>query len=205
MAIQHIIFDLGNVLIEIYPEQTLQRFAHFCNADAETLRQVYLSELHLKLMSGALSPTKFYHELVARFQCELTYDQFTAIWKSLVGGPKPGIEQLIEQIPDHLTLSVCSNTDAWHWQVSLEKCHFFHRFQFFFLSFELGHLKPDPYCFHYMLKTLRADAHQCLFIDDTLENIETACQMGFHTLHTDDSEAIANYLLHHGLLTPPAT
>ena len=202
MAIHHIIFDLGNVLVDIFPEQTLQRFAHHCQEDADTLRRVYLSELHLKLMSGELSPTKFYHEMLKRFHCDLSYDQFTAIWKSLVGGPKPGIDALIQRIPNSIQLSVCSNTDAWHWQVALEKCSFFHRFKYFFLSFELGHLKPDPFCFQYMLQTLRADANQCLFIDDTLENIQTARQFGFHCLHADNADTIQNFLVNHGILPP---
>ncbi len=201
MAIQYIIFDLGNVLIEIFPEQTLQRFAHYCQEDAQTLRKVYLSELHLKLMSGELSPTKFYHKLLEQFHCNLSYDQFTAIWKSLVGGPKPGIQELIDKIPPSIQLAVCSNTDAWHWQVALEKCQFFHRFRYFFLSFELGHLKPDPFCFQYILQTLRTDANHCLFIDDTLENIQAARQHGFHCLHADDADTIKNFLANHGLLT----
>ncbi len=198
--IRHIIFDLGNVLVEIHPEEVMTTFAHRCRQPVKKIQQFYLSALHLDFMTGSIPPTKFYHYLMEEFRCDMAFDEFLDIWKRVVGGPKPGIPELVERLARRHVLSLCSNTDPWHWETALEKCPFFHLFDYFFLSYELQHRKPDPYVFEYMLKTLRADPSECLFIDDTRENIETAETLGFRVLHAWDASSIQQYCCTHGLL-----
>ncbi|NOX38726.1 MAG: HAD family phosphatase [Calditrichaeota bacterium] len=198
--VRHIIFDLGNVLVEIHPDEVMTDFARRCHQPVEKIKQFYLSALHLDFMTGLIPPTKFYHYLMEEFQCNLGFDEFLSIWKRVVGGPKPGIPELVEQLAQRYVLSVCSNTDPWHWETALEKCAFFHHFKYVFLSYELQHRKPDPYIFEYMLKTLQAKAGECLFIDDTRENIEAAARMGFQVLHAWDAATIEQFLRQQKLL-----
>lgn len=43
--------------------------------------------------------------------------------------------------------------------------------------------KPEPPIFHLLIERYRLDPAQCVFIDDTAPNIETARALGFRTIH----------------------
>lgn len=198
--IQYIIFDLGNVLIEVQPEKALVQFARHCHTSPDEIRRFYLSPTHLEFMSGAIPPTKFYHLLLEKYDCNLPFDQFLKIWKSVIAGPKPGMEQLVNKLHSQYTLAICSNTDPWHWEEAFSRCPFLEKFHYYFLSYELMHRKPDQFVFEHMLQKMNATASQCLFIDDTAENVETAKKLGFLVLQAQDATTIENFLEQAGLL-----
>jgi len=51
-----------------------------------------------------------------------------------------------------------------------------------FFSCEIELKKPDKVIFEYLLKKIKLDAKDCLFIDDEKINIATAKKMGFQTI-----------------------
>ncbi len=59
-------------------------------------------------------------------------------------------------------------------------------------------IKPGEDIFQKILDTYNLNAEECLFLDDTLPNIETAKRLGFNTIHFTDrdvaNEEIRKYL-----------
>jgi putative hydrolase of the HAD superfamily len=55
-------------------------------------------------------------------------------------------------------------------------------FERFFLSYEMRILKPDQRFYKHMLKTLAIPAGECVFIDDRVENVESARSVGIMSL-----------------------
>lgn len=51
------------------------------------------------------------------------------------------------------------------------------------ISGSIGYAKPDPRCFKHFLNTYALAAHDCVFIDDQLENVEAAKKCGMHGIH----------------------
>ena len=51
------------------------------------------------------------------------------------------------------------------------------------ISFEVGLAKPEPEIYRVALEQLRAAPASTLFVDDRLENIETARELGIQTAH----------------------
>jgi HAD superfamily hydrolase (TIGR01509 family) len=51
-----------------------------------------------------------------------------------------------------------------------------------FSSSEIGLSKPDPKIFKYVLSKTNSSAKNCLFVDDDLENIKSAKNLGFSTI-----------------------
>jgi HAD superfamily hydrolase (TIGR01509 family) len=47
-----------------------------------------------------------------------------------------------------------------------------------FLSFDIGHMKPDPRAYHFVLKELGVPAHEVVLIDDKKENVDSALKCG---------------------------
>lgn len=193
--IKHIIFDLGNVLVEIHPEETMQKFARKCNIEYQQITKFFLSPLHLDFMAGKYSPTVFYQKMMEDFPCRIGQDEFVRIWKKVIGGAKEGIPELIRELDSHFELSVCSNTDVWHWESALEKVPVLKYFQHYFLSFELKVNKPDQALFTKMLSELNCNEHECIFFDDTEENIIQANSNGIHGFCTSSPMEMRNILL----------
>ena len=66
-------------------------------------------------------------------------------------------------------------------------------FNEFYLSHEIEIRKPDREIFEYVLKKNYLIPNECLFIDDTKENTDTAKSMGFHIWNIDENtEDIVN-------------
>ena len=60
--------------------------------------------------------------------------------------------------------------------------------------------KPDLEIYETVADRLQAQPQQCLFIDDMLENVEAAKQVGFDCLRFVDAEQLGNDLAAKGIL-----
>ncbi len=192
--IRHIIFDLGNVLIEIHPEKVIKEFARHCQADSEDFKKFYLSELHLGFMGGRFNIEEFYQIMNKKFPCNLSPEKFYSIWELVIGNLKEGMQPIIEHLEKKYILSICSNTDPWHWNKAMREIPILKRFQNYFLSYEMKLNKPDARVFQYILTKLEASGPECLFIDDTLDNIKVAQNFGIHTIWSSDPSDIQKQL-----------
>ncbi|RZW40293.1 MAG: hypothetical protein EX263_13355 [Flavobacteriaceae bacterium] len=89
----------------------------------------------------------------------------------------------------NFNLLLLSNTNELHIEYVKETVPFYDDFktQFdqFYLSHEIHFRKPDTDIFEFLLSDNNLSAQECLFIDDTEENIITAKTLGFHTWHLD--------------------
>ena len=52
-----------------------------------------------------------------------------------------------------------------------------------FISSELGMAKPDPAIYRHLAREINLAPHEILFVDDFIENIESAAKLGIHTIH----------------------
>ncbi|GAB4368881.1 MAG: HAD family phosphatase [Calditrichia bacterium] len=190
--IKHVIFDLGNVLIEIHPEEAMGEFAERCNYSQEQITAFYLSDLHLGFMEGKYTPEQFFHKLRELYPCDISQQEFYEIWQKVIGRPKQGVIELIEDLKKKYILSVCSNTDPWHWSVVWKRDTFLRDFKYFFLSFEMKLNKPDPQVFQTILQKLNARGDECVFVDDSPVNIEVANRFGFWGILGNEPKTIRN-------------
>lgn len=200
MTIKHVIFDLGNVLLNIHPEKAMEAFARTSKLPRKEIEKFFLSELHLGFMGGKYSSIQFFKKVKAKYLLESDFENFCLIWNLVIGEPKNGIIQFINQLNQKFTLSLCSNTDPIHWSYCLKQYPFLQNFRYYFLSFELKRNKPDPLIFEKMLYELKSKGEECVFIDDTLANIETAHHLAIRAIHAEDPQKIRAELLKLNLL-----
>jgi FMN phosphatase YigB (HAD superfamily) len=81
-----------------------------------------------------------------------------------------------------------------HYEVN-KRLGIYDRFEKIFTSFELGMLKSDRKAFELLTKELKKyglSPNECLFIDDSLENISKAKEMGYNCIHYKDFPKINN-------------
>ena len=70
------------------------------------------------------------------------------------------------------------------------------KFDYTFLSFEIGYAKPDLKIFEYALDKMKIEAKNVLFIDDSFKNISAARALGFKVCHATGLklDKIKNYV-----------
>jgi HAD superfamily hydrolase (TIGR01509 family) len=186
----HIIFDLGNVLIHTHPEKAITAFAQKCSIPVSEIKTFYMSELHYGFMEGRYKPEDFYSMILKKIPCELTIEEFSSLWNKIIGRPKKQIRELLEVLQKRFMLSICSNTDPWHWEYIYQQIDFIRKFNHYFLSFQIKMNKPNPALFRFVLDSLAAKGEDCIFIDDSPENIETSEKFGIKGLLACETDQI---------------
>ena len=63
-------------------------------------------------------------------------------------------------------------------------------FESFFLSYEMGLVKPDAAFFHHILDSLDVQATDCVFIDDRAEKVESARKIGITAIQFEDAHQL---------------
>ncbi|MEM6423398.1 MAG: HAD-IA family hydrolase, partial [Pseudomonadota bacterium] len=62
-------------------------------------------------------------------------------------------------------------------------------------------MKPDPAIYHVLLDRNGLVAEDCLFIDDSVANVDAARAVGMAAIHFTEPDALADALKDRGLLT----
>jgi len=87
-----------------------------------------------------------------------------------------------------------SNWSAETFAIVRHEFEFLNLFDEIVLSGEVKMIKPEPEIFELCLQKIGKPAHQCLFIDDSQVNIDTANKLGFDTVHFVSPEHLKNEL-----------
>ena len=191
--IKAIIFDFGNVLLEWNPRYVYQRY--FPN-DPEGMerffKEVDFAAWNLQQDKGrpfaegvAILSEKFPHyaQLIQAYHEN---------WTDSIGAAYSGTIEILKQLKQAgYPLYGLSNWSAETFPYAREKYGFFDLFDDFVISGAVGQVKPDPEIFKIMLKKIGKPAEECLFIDDSLTNINQAQKMGFGTIHFLSPEQLA--------------
>jgi len=200
--IKAIIFDFGNVLLEWNPRYVYQRF--FPN-DPEAMEN-FLKEVNFADWNLQQDKGRPFIEGVAVLSEEFPHyaqliQAYHENWTDSIGAAYNGTIELLKQLKQAgYPLYGLSNWSAETFPFAREKYDFFDLFDDFVISGAVGHVKPDPEIFQIILEKIGRPAHECLFIDDALININQAQKMGFETIHFQSPEQLAAALREHRIL-----
>jgi len=191
-----LIFDFGGVIINIDFKLTHQAFKALGIEDLDQkFSQTKQSGFFDQFEKGEISPEAFRKEIKLFLKSEINDAELDMAWnKMLLDIPKKRIE-IIESLKVKYPCMLLSNTNQIHYDFyrdDLEKVHGYTKFSELFdktyFSHEIGMRKPDEDIYHYVLKDLKLEASEVLFIDDTEMNIIAANQMGWNTVLWQNKE-----------------
>lgn len=203
-TIKNIIFDLGDVIINIDVPLAARSFAELTNRSLEEVQElIHQNEVFKKFETGHLSAVDFrayIRELLQ--QPEWSDEAIDTAWNSLLLDiPAERIEKLQELAQKGYRLFLLSNTSSIHIE---EVNKILHRttgvkqlndlFEKLFLSYDMGIMKPHPDIYHGVLTQAGLLAHETLFLDDNADNIRAAAEVGIHTIHVQKPTSILEYL-----------
>jgi putative hydrolase of the HAD superfamily len=106
-------------------------------------------------------------------------EDFLTAFLSWPGAPLPGADALLGDVQLAVAVGCLSNTNVLHWNHHSTRWPLLGAFDFRFLSFELGIVKPDREVFERVAGLLPAPPDRVLFLDDNAVNVDGAASAGF--------------------------
>jgi FMN phosphatase YigB (HAD superfamily) len=179
-----VILDFGNVVAFFDHRRACRQLAALSGRGSDeddVFREVFETSLEHDVDAGAIPPDRFIDILRGRFWLEGTDDQIRTAWCDIftlneaVAALIPGLKRR------GLRLMLASNTNALHFDwIAHRFAGVLTHFDALILSHQVGARKPDARFFARCLDAARADAAECLYVDDRAEFVDVARGMGMN-------------------------
>lgn len=201
--IKNIIFDFGDVFINLDKEATAREMKKF---GFENLTPEIIAYMHT-YERGTISTHNFLDKM-SRYFPKATTAELEKAWNAIIKDFPEFRLTFIEKLAkeNDYELYLLSNTNELHIQavkksMGLERFWRFKScFKKFYLSHEIGMRKPDSEIYNYVLEQNNLEADKSLFIDDSKENSTAAEAAGIHAWHLkigeEDIAQLKRYLNH---------
>ncbi|MFN4147643.1 MAG: HAD family hydrolase [Runella sp.] len=202
--IKNIIFDLGDVIINIDVPQTAEAFAALLQRPTEEIAELIKEHQFFKRFeTGELDEIEF-REQVRRVlrRPDWTDATIEEAWNALLLDiPSQRVAKIQELHQKGYRLFLLSNTNPIHVAAThqilkratgVEKLD--DLFEKLYLSYEMGVMKPDPTIYQKLLTDAGIEAAETLFLDDNADNIREAAALGIQTIHVQKPTSLVEYL-----------
>jgi 2-haloacid dehalogenase len=200
MSIKNVIFDFGGVLIDWNPKYLYENVFKDKSEMEFFLKNICTPQWNLKQDAGySLSEaTKELQIQYPRYRNEI--EMFYRDWERMLGGEIIENTRLIKPLKTKYRLFGLTNWSAVTFPVAFERYSFFKDLEGIVVSGKEKMVKPDKEIYELILTRYGLKANESLFIDDNLNNIITAKEMGFFTIHIDGELSLNEQLIKLGLL-----
>jgi putative hydrolase of the HAD superfamily len=119
--------------------------------------------------------------MLAEWDFPYTPDEFLENFLVWLGDPSDGAEQLIRETAARTKVGCLSNTNGLHWRAKISHWPLTSLFEYRFLSYELGAVKPDAEIYERVIQRLPTTPDRVLFVDDNAINVEGARASGLRS------------------------
>ncbi|MBN1892983.1 HAD family phosphatase [bacterium] len=174
-----VVFDLGNVFIRVDTDRLARELNRAAAGTGEkrALSEILDPGLAADYERGRLSSAAFFASIRERLRSDVTFESFRRIWCGIFTPIDPMIDCLPE-LRGIYRLVLLSNTNALHIEYCRSAFPWLDLFHHRVYSFEAGLAKPDPLIFRWTFSRTGIDPEDCFFVDDRIENVETAASLG---------------------------
>lgn len=176
-SIDLVAFDLGGVLAGFDGVAALKRLTSLDNED-ELWRRWLTCRWVRAFESGQCTAEEFASGVVADWELPLSPPAFLAAFEQWLTGPYEGADELLAQARQQLPVACLSNTNETHWAAGAKTWPLMSDFDYRFLSFQTGLLKPDEQVFRHVCEVTGLPPARILFLDDNAINVEAAVRFG---------------------------
>ena len=183
-----LIFDLGNVVIDIAPQRSCDYWASICDRNPLELYVAFpFDQIYARFERGEIAPEQFREHVCNCLGISISPADFDEGWKQILIQVRENIPELLKKLSSSYTIVALSNTNDIHVPMWREMCKpILPYFEKIFSSNEIHFRKPEPEAYQHVLDFLNAPPEQIVFLDDNYENILTAKDLGMQTVHVID-------------------
>ena len=170
--------------------------SRFLNLDASIFYSKS-SQLNIfnQLETGRISKQNFILE-IQKFVPKASASQIINAWNAILQDlPNERIE-ILKDIKDKFSIFLLSNTNTIHIEKIIDKLgekkyeEFYNLFDKVYYSHEVKLRKPNADIFKLVIKENCLSIKNTLFIDDSIQHIESAKKIGLKTYHLDGTETL---------------
>jgi epoxide hydrolase-like predicted phosphatase len=191
--IKNIIFDLGGVIINIDYNLTANAFEQMGISNFKELfsqaQQSHLFDLYEK---GQISSAEFRIEIKKIIGHHYTDEAIDKAWNALLLDIPPNRLTLLDSVKTKYNTFLLSNTNDIHIETFngyLKQTFGINNLENYFnklyLSYKVGMRKPDAEIFELVLSENNLVPEETLFIDDSIQHIESAKKLGIQAYWLD--------------------
>jgi putative hydrolase of the HAD superfamily len=199
--IEALVFDFGNVIINIDVERTIEAFAALTQRPMSRVKTVFEEDqIFRRYETGLFQDTEFRDIIRQALGFPFSDQEIDSAWNALLlNVPKERIT-LIENLKTRYPVYLLSNTNNIH----IEACNKYFKANFgiptvrslfskAFYSYEMELWKPEKAIYKTLLNEIGKEPNQVLFVDDNDSNIKAASEIGIQTLHLIPPDDILNH------------
>ena len=199
--IEVIVFDLGGVIVNVNFKSPLGMLFDNSGTVSNTSKdESNFSKLLRQYDMGIISVADFHEKINDHLDIELSFDEFIRASNDAIEAGDDGIESIVNSLSKKYKLAILSNTNPVHYEYIKEKYSIIELFDHILLSYEMGTVKPDAAAYEKLIKTTSVLPSQHLFIDDRIENIYAAKEIGMDGIHYISIENLRMELKNRGII-----
>ena len=180
--IRAVIFDLGNVLLNYNAYKAGRQFARLCRVPLLKIWfHFFTSPTEKAYTRGEISSREFYRHAKKALKIPVDYKTFCHYWNDIFWENK-GMEPLLARLKKRYPLYLISNTNKLHFDHVRKKYKILRHFKRTFPSHEMGHRKPDREIYEKVLRRIKREPQETVFIDDVEKFVCGARAVGMHAI-----------------------
>ena len=194
--VKNIIFDLGGVILNIDYHKTIEAFEKLGVQNFnEIFSQFEQSNLTDRFEKGQLTEEEFHQNLVEISGIDFSFLQYREAWNTMLLDLPQSRIQLLKELSGKYRLFLFSNTNETHYKSFISKAEddFDEIFEKTYYSHQFGNRKPEPTSFQAILDEKHLIAEETLFVDDSIQHIESAQKLGIRTLHLLETDILHEF------------
>jgi 2-haloacid dehalogenase len=199
--IRNVIFDFGGVLIDWNP-----RYLYRSIFDSAEEMEHFLTTVCTPHWNDSLDAGTPFGEAVKLLQQQHpTYEKHIAAydehWATMMRGSHRDVVDILAQLKEAgWPLYGLTNWSHEKFPIALERFDFFTLFNGIVVSGAERLTKPNPKIYETLLERYGLTPQTCVFIDDSLPNVEAAKRLGMHALRFIDATTLRAQLVELGVL-----
>jgi 2-haloacid dehalogenase len=196
MAINTIIFDLGNVLVDWNPMHVYRDYFDSVEKRNYFFENICTAEWN-EVQDEGRSIVEATQELVAKFpDWEQPIRDYYGRWTEMLKGPILESVEIFRQLKasGKYKIYALTNWQAGLFDIALVRYNFMHWFDGRVVSGEEKTRKPFPEFYHRLLDRYHLNPAEALFIDDSLRNVKGAETLGITSIHFQSPQQLKEKL-----------
>lgn len=180
-----LIFDLGGVVVDFDPEAAWFAYAQRAPDKEQAIRDLVADPEgpRARLSEGRISADEYFAEVDRVLEMQVDKGEHRAIDVSILLGERSEMVKVLEALKGQVRLACFSNTHGLHWDHMLANYRCMDLFEVQMASHLVWVRKPAARAFELACERLEAAPEDCVFIDDSIENVEAARHIGMVGLH----------------------
>ena len=190
MKIENIIFDFGGVLVDWNPRYLYKDYFRDENEMEHFLKNICTDEWNLEQDRGRslsegtiLLQNKFpeFHSMI-----QLFYDK----WETMLKSDMSDTVSLLYKLKTKYKIYGLTNWSAETISIAYKRFPFFKEFDGIVVSGEEKLIKPDPNIYHLLLERYNLKVENTIFIDDNINNIRAAKEIGLYAIRFENANKL---------------